>query len=318
MTKLDKELVKVKFKSFGKVTTRNEQASKTLRQLYCEKERLVVTKNMEKEKELFIVNEKILQETLACQRQNFEKQLKILKDLRVSKGKSAAIFNLRGSVVGTKTTSIDAIVMKDPVSQAELTKANSIKQAALSYCSKLLSNRDPKPEYEIDINYKQLVHAMRMREICKNDVKLTRKMFDDALEDIKCKKKDKYKFIVNGGKDMVDCIFQLFLKVWDSEEKPDQWRSTTIVQLYKGKGDISEFSSYRNIHTKMEVPKLFGHIVMSIAKPIIINNMTKFQIGARPGHRAQEHLFTLKSIIALFMSRGLPNLIQFYDISKIF
>ena len=81
---------------------------------------------------------------------------------------------------------------------------------------------------------------------------------------------------------MADCIFHLFLKVWDSEEKPEQWRSTTIIQIYKGKGDITEFSSYRNIHTKLEIPKLFGHILMSVAKPIIVDNMMKFQIGARP------------------------------------
>ena len=35
-------------------------------------------------------------------------------------------------------------------------------------------------------------------------------------------------------------------------------------------------------------------------------------------HRAQEHLFTLKSIIALYMSLGVAIIIQFYDISKFF
>ena len=57
---------------------------------------------------------------------------------------------------------------------------------------------------------------------------------------------------------------------------------------------------------------------MSKAKEIIIENMTKFQIGTKTGHRAQEHLFNLKSIISLFMMFDLPMLMKLYDISKFF
>ena len=41
--------------------------------------------------------------------------------------------------------------------------------------------------------------------------------------------------------------------VWKGEEKPEQWRKTVIVQLYKGKGDLDQFSNLRNIHTKQEI-----------------------------------------------------------------
>ena len=59
-------------------------------------------------------------------------------------------------------------------------------------------------------------------------------------------------------------------------------------------------------------------MVMSQAKSKMINNMTKFQIGTKNGHRAQEHLFTLKSVIALYLYHELPLLLQLYDISKFF
>jgi len=138
-----------------------------------------------------------------------------------------------------------------------------------------------------------------MNETIVDDVVLTRKMFDDALKEISLKKKDKYKFIVNGGTDLLDALFELCLNVWKTEEKPEQWRNTTIIQLYKGKGEISDFSSFRNIHMKTEIPKLFGHMLMTQVKPKIVASMTKYQIGAQQGHRAQEHIFTLKSVIAL-------------------
>ena len=51
---------------------------------------------------------------------------------------------------------------------------------------------------------------------------------------------------------------------------------------------------------------------MSKAKNIILSNMTKYQIGTKTGHRAQEHLFTLKSIIALYLKYDAPVFIQLY------
>ena len=57
---------------------------------------------------------------------------------------------------------------------------------------------------------------------------------------------------------------------------------------------------------------------MSKAKTFMMNNMTKFQIGTKNGHRAQEHLFTFKSIIALYLKFELPVFIQLFDISKFF
>ena len=53
----------------------------------------------------------------------------------------------------------------------------------------------------------------------------------------------------------------------------------------------------RNIHIKEEIPKLFGQIVLSVAKDNLISNMSKFQLATKPGHRATEHLFTVMSIM---------------------
>ena len=133
---------------------------------------------------------------------------------------------------------------------------------------------------------KDIIHNIRMEEFIENDIKFTPEMFDHSLEILKKKNKDKYKFILKGGTDLKLALFKLFNTVWCSEQKPDQWRRTEIIQLYKGKGEKDDFGSQRNIHTKNEIPKFFGHIVMSKAKDIIMENMTKYQIGTKLGHRA--------------------------------
>ena len=70
------------------------------------------------------------------------------------------------------------------------------------------------------------------------------------------------------------------------------------------------------MHIKLEIPELFGHIDMSQVKPILLNNMSKFQIGTKTGHRPQEHLFTLKSVIALHSFMGSAIIVQLYDIAN--
>ena len=79
--------------------------------------------------------------------------------------------------------------------------------------------------------------------------------------------------------------------------KPTQWDNTVAHQLYKGKEVKSKLSNQRFIHTKDEIPKSFEHILMTKAKPKIVEGCTKFQIGAIPKHQSQEHLFTLKSVM---------------------
>ena len=100
--------------------------------------------------------------------------------------------------------------------------------------SSLLQNREPKPEFAVDIIMKKNAHIFRMNEKIENDIIFSRKMFDDSLNELRRKNKKNYKFIVNGGTDFLDALFELCLNVWNTERKPDQWRNTTIVQIYKG------------------------------------------------------------------------------------
>ena len=49
-----------------------------------------------------------------------------------------------------------------------------------------------------------------------------------------------------------------------------------------------------------------------------IDHVSKFQIGAIPGHRSQEHLFSIKSIISFYQNQGKGLILCLYDISKYF
>ena len=105
--------------------------------------------------------------------------------------------------------------------------------------------------------------------------------------------------------------------MWHSENVPDNWHNSTLVQLFKGKGDRTVLDNFRHIHIKEEIPKLFGHLVMSASRDTLFKNMSKFQIGAT-GHRPQEHLFVLKSVVDLCMQNDQTIFLSLFDISKFF
>ena len=65
-------------------------------------------------------------------------------------------------------------------------------------------------------------------------------------------------------------------------------------------------------------PRLFEGLVFRKMKPLLIDNISKYQIGAKPGHQAQEHLFVLKSIMSLYKHLKLPLYANFWDIRAYF
>ena len=46
--------------------------------------------------------------------------------------------------------------------------------------------------------------------------------------------------------------------------------------------------------------------------------LSKFQIGAKPGHRPQEHLFVLKSVIGFYLQNDTAVYLSMWDVSKFF
>ena len=64
----------------------------------------------------------------------------------------------------------------------------------------------------------------------------------------------------------MQALFNLFNIIWKNEQKPSSWCNSTIIQLYKGKGNKGDLDNMRHIHTKAEIPKFFGQIVFSTAK----------------------------------------------------
>ena len=131
-------------------------------------------------------------------------------------------------------------------------------------------------------------------------------------------KKVKYEFILRGGHSLKNAFYHLFKKVWQTEIIPKGWNKTTLLQLAKSKGDLRDQDNTRFIHLKDQVPKVFSHMIISQVKETIMTNMTPYQIGTKKGHRPQENILVMISMMKLKEKQKTPMLIQLYDISKFF
>ena len=57
---------------------------------------------------------------------------------------------------------------------------------------------------------------------------------------------------------------------------------------------------------------------MKELKPKITEKISKFQIGAIPGHRPQEHIYTIKSVIGHYVKNNKGIILTLYDVAKFF
>ena len=133
--------------------------------------------------------------------------------------------------MGNKKRKQEPTAVKDPVTGKVATDLTKIKEIIIKYVKKLiLTNHQPNPGFEAE---------HEVKKDCMNDQdKLTQKVFSDSLKVLKSKKGDKYQFIIKAGEDYRNALFSLFQSVWEKKEIPTGWKKTTLLQLYKGRGNL--------------------------------------------------------------------------------
>ena len=107
---------------------------------------------------------------------------------------------------------------------------------------------------------------------------------------------NKYEFITKAGYSLKAALFNLCKTIWRSEKIPDNWQESNVIQMWKGHGPQSNLDNIRHLHVRDQLSKVFGQMVVSEAKNNIFENLSKFQIACKPGHRSSEHLYVIKSV----------------------
>ena len=299
--KINKELTSINYQAFGKVKVKRRKDNETLEALLKEKQNLHKKVDDDVVSDAQEIDARISAELQNIQRKDVEEKLNQMAKTKENKCVAAVVYELKVSILGKKKLSDEPSAVFDPKTKKLVFKPEEIREVAGDYCEALLTNREPREGFEQDIELKNLVHIVRMKERDPDDEheEFSVDLFNKVYRELQRKPGKKYDFIVKGGPSLKAVVMKLCETVWVSENKPDAWRDSLLIQLNKNKPDKMNLDNKRHIHTKDPFQKFFSHMVTSLVKPIITENISPFQIGAMSGHRAEEHLFTLKSILAL-------------------
>ena len=115
-----------------------------------------------------------------------------------------------------------------------------------------------------------------------------------------------------------EAVFKLCKRVLEKEEYPKTFDCTILHQIYKGKGLRTELGNSHFIHLKHWLPRICENMVVDKWKVDVLSNSTKYQIGGQERHRTQEHLFSVRSVIALHIMREEGVVLQINNIRKFF
>ena len=104
----------------------------------------------------------------------------------------------------------------------------------------------------------------------------------------------------------------------EEESFPINFSLTVLHQLWKRKGSGEDLNNHRYIYMKDWLPRLTEVLTVSLMKEDVLHSGNKFQIGGIPGHRVEEHLLVVKTVIQLQINKKSGVILQLVDIEKFF
>ena len=262
------------------------------------------------------MDDEAAKELLKYQSKLIEDEINIIKAAR--HGRVTNVFKMRELVAGSKKQQQEAHAVNDPKTGETVVSSEEIKRVNLEHCMKVLKNNVPKKEVEELLKVQSGRHDKLMMDDTEKETTFDKVNFEEVLAKFKKKNKKNYFFLTKSGEKFQNSVFKLSKRMFDEETFPRDFSLTTLHQVWKRKGSRADLNNHRYIHMKEWLPRLVEALTVSIMKDDIINSGSKFQIGGVPGHRVEEHLIVVKSIIQLHMFKKSGVIMQLVDIQKFF
>ena len=242
----------------------------------------------------------------------------VVKIQKGNNGKVGQIFKIAKQLKGEALNQAHAV--KDPETKRLVVEQSEIKSISLKFCKKVLERNEPKKEMEKMFEMRKTLNEERLSENVGEGFKASKDVYDQVLAKFKSNNKRSYDFLIRASEEYKDSIFLLCKRIIESESIPDKFRESTLHQIWKRKPGTrkEDLDANRYIHCKDWLPRTVEAMVVKEMEPAIAAATSRFQIGGVQGHRPQEHLFSVKSLVGKYLQEKKMIILVCYDISGFF
>ena len=120
-------------------------------------------------------------------------------------------------------------------------------------------------------------------------------------------------YLKRGGDILTRKVYELIVKIWNSEEIPEDWRKSIIVPLFK-KGDRSMCDNWRGISLLSVVGKVFTNIILERLSKSVDEKLSENQAGFRKERGCSDQIFTLRRIMEQAKAENITMHMCFIDL----
>ena len=108
--------------------------------------------------------------------------------------------------------------------------------------------------------------------------------------------------IIASGKFVVGVIKKLCQRVLDGKGMPEEWKTSVVVPIFKGKGDMMDCRAYRGVTLLEHAMKVVERVLENRIRGLV-TMIDDIQFGFMPGKGATHALFILRRMQEEFRER---------------
>ncbi|MGL4932411.1 MAG: RNA-directed DNA polymerase, partial [Aeromonas sp.] len=114
----------------------------------------------------------------------------------------------------------------------------------------------------------------------------------------------------------VEVLTRMFNKIIDKGATPSAWAASVTVPIWKGKGDVSECTTYRPIRLLCHAMKIFERVIDTRLRKII--SISPNQCGFVRGRGTTDAIYAVRLLLERHREKNQPVHMAFLDLEKAF
>ena len=122
--------------------------------------------------------------------------------------------------------------------------------------------------------------------------------------------------IVASGEIGVKVMMELCQRVMDGRGMPDEWKTSVIVPMFKGKGDVMSCGSHRGVKLLKYALKIVERVLKKQIRTLV--NLNEMQFGFMPGKGTVNATFMVRRMQEEYQKKDKKLYMCFVDIEKAF